>query len=346
MIKFTPDVFLDTMGYAFTYPFVRLLAGCPVVAYVHYPTISSDMISVVRDRDASFNNDSSIARSAWLSDAKLKYYQLFAKLYGFVGRQAQVVMVNSTWTKNHIVQIWKIPNRTNIVYPPCGTMALANIDLKTRKKIILSIAQFRPEKNHALQIEAFKEFLDKNPKWKKPSQVHANASHSDESHDEEFPTLVLLGSSRNAEDEKRVAGLKNLATKLKVDNQIEFVLNASYAKLQEYLFVSTIGLHTMLNEHFGIGIVEYMAAGLIPVAHRSGGPELDIVSPGAGYLATTKEEYADAMNAIFNLDENERIKIASAAREISTRFSDQAFEGQWIKAISELKVLSRAVKRK
>ncbi len=33
----------------------------------------------------------------------------------------------------------------------------------------------------------------------------------------------------------------------------------------------------MTDEHFGIGIIEYMAAGVIPVAHNSGGPQMDIV---------------------------------------------------------------------
>lgn len=35
-----PDVFFDTMGAAFTYPIARLVAGCRVLAYVHYPIIS------------------------------------------------------------------------------------------------------------------------------------------------------------------------------------------------------------------------------------------------------------------------------------------------------------------
>ncbi|KAF1743218.1 hypothetical protein MXB_2028 [Myxobolus squamalis] len=40
---------------------------------------------------------------------------------------------------------------------------------------------------------------------------------------------------------------------------------------------SLIGLHTMVQEHFGIGIVEMMASGLVVVAHESGGPKRDIM---------------------------------------------------------------------
>ena len=45
-----------------------------------------------------------------------------------------------------------------------------------------------------------------------------------------------------------------------------------------------IGLHAMVNEHFGIGIAEYMAAGLVPVANSSGGPLMDIVVPIDGEI--------------------------------------------------------------
>lgn len=37
-----------------------------------------------------------------------------------------------------------------------------------------------------------------------------------------------------------------------------FVVNAPFSELQAWLARSKIGLHTMLDEHFGIGVVEYM----------------------------------------------------------------------------------------
>jgi hypothetical protein len=38
-----PQVFFDTTGWAFTFPLARL-AGCKVACYVHYPTVSTDML--------------------------------------------------------------------------------------------------------------------------------------------------------------------------------------------------------------------------------------------------------------------------------------------------------------
>lgn len=66
--------------------------------------------------------------------------------------------------------------------------------------------------------------------------------------------------------------MQDLAKHLALDENVEFKLNTSYSELVSELQRGTIGLHTMWNEHFGISVVESMAAGLIMVAHDSGGP--------------------------------------------------------------------------
>jgi alpha-1,2-mannosyltransferase len=94
----------------------------------------------------------------------------------------------------------------------------------------------------------------------------------------------------------------------------------------------------MWNEHFGIGIVEMMAAGVIVVAHNSGGPKLDIVTPHqTGYLATTAGEYADALHEALTSSSIETMRIK--AQESSARFSDQVFDEAFQKAIMRAKVL-------
>eukprot|EP01047_Picozoa_sp_COSAG01_P097354 COSAG01_NODE_27698_length_679_cov_0.910345_1_plen_145_part_10 len=45
------QVFVDTTGYAFSFPVARYLGGCSVGCYVHYPTISTDMLAAVASRN-------------------------------------------------------------------------------------------------------------------------------------------------------------------------------------------------------------------------------------------------------------------------------------------------------
>lgn len=85
----------------------------------------------------------------------------------------------------------------------------------------------------------------------------------------------------------------------------------------------------MIDEHFGISVVEYMAAGAIPIAHNSAGPKMDIVldedGQQTGFLAQNVEEYADAVLKIVKMPESERLMIATAARRRASRFSEQRF---------------------
>jgi alpha-1,2-mannosyltransferase len=41
LVCLTPDIFIDTYGAAFTFLGAKVLAGCKVATYTHYPTIST-----------------------------------------------------------------------------------------------------------------------------------------------------------------------------------------------------------------------------------------------------------------------------------------------------------------
>lgn len=80
--------------------------------------------------------------------------------------------------------------------------------------------------------------------------------------------MVIVGSCRGQEDEERKKSMEDLTKHLSLENSVEIKANISYDELMENYRMASIGLHTMWNEHFGIGVVECMAAGLITVAHR------------------------------------------------------------------------------
>lgn len=177
----------------------------------------------------------------------LSYYRLFARLYGLVGRCVDYAFVNSSWTLGHIVQLWPLPDRTQIVYPPCGIETLAGLSLKRKgerqERVILSVGQFRPEKNHSLQLAVFARLLEQRKEAKARSQGKGKALV-------DLPLrLVLLGGSRNAEDEERVRRLKEESQRLGISDHVDIVVNAPFSDLLLWMQRADIGLHTMTNEH-------------------------------------------------------------------------------------------------
>lgn len=99
--------------------------------------------------------------------------------------------------------------------------------------------------------------------------------------------LVLVGGVRNDEDAERVKSLRSLAAELqisvsanssfcfhplrsidgdcvpcclyvRIQDNVEFVLNASHETVLSWLSRASIGLSTMVDEHFGINVVEFM----------------------------------------------------------------------------------------
>lgn len=142
-----PDVFVDTIGVGFSYPFVKFL--CPntkLISYTHYPFIQDDMLERANTR------------------FKYHYYSLMIFLYQIVGRFADLILANSSWTNHHLCTIWRCRDKIRILFPPCNTRTFSGIPLSTPKRDwVVSFAQFRREKAQEKQIYAFKAALEKDP---------------------------------------------------------------------------------------------------------------------------------------------------------------------------------------
>ena len=286
-------------------------------------TTSQDMLKLVWERRPTYNNDAGVAKSSVTTYIKMVYYTVFAVAYGCVGSLARLVMVNSGWTYNHIAFLWRAA-RPIVVYPPCDVDSLKTLKLDNREHpIIVSIGQFRPEKDHKLQIKSFAKFLERTP-------AHKNAR------------LVLVGSCRGAGDEGRVEELRKLVDALNLKSSVDFALNQPYSVVKEWFGKASIGLHTMWNEHFGIGVVEMMAAGLIVVAHDSGGPKEDIIDdPKTGFLAGTEDQYAACFEKALDMPKEQSTAMRAAARESAARFSDQIFNASFKTTMIASKLLER-----
>jgi glycosyltransferase involved in cell wall biosynthesis len=366
------------------------------------------MLNRVREQRPSYNNTQRISSNIAVSRLKLIYYQCFAIAYSFCGKFVDIVIVNSSWTKHHIEELWFKSSSNNsstnilhsnnmaakqllwfntqnitLIYPPCNTLPLttqkaamlhsntaqqqepgdeqeqkerileedqrtstattsihpdinnatvnppstaattaasittsssssSSSALWQRHRVIVSVGQFRPEKDHLLQIKSMESFIMAN-------QIQGN-------HELDDVILVMLGSTRHQEDDTLADSLQAyIQSKDYLHHRIYILRNQPYSILQEYLLHSEVGLHTMWNEHFGISVVEMLAAGLITIAHNSGGPKSDIIQHGDnGYLATEPEEYAELFRQVFQSPE-EHHRMKRKAMQSVYRFSDDQF---------------------
>eukprot|EP01138_Halocafeteria_seosinensis_P006808 gb/GECG01006961.1/.p1 GENE.gb/GECG01006961.1/~~gb/GECG01006961.1/.p1 ORF type:complete len:519 (+),score=50.52 gb/GECG01006961.1/:1-1557(+) len=312
--QYKPDLFFDTTGFAFTFIIAKLLCGCKVGCYVHYPTVTVEMTQRVLNRQSTYNNDDSVSGSVLKTHMKWLYYKFFGLLYKFTGKLSDLTLVNSSWTKGHIDNLWGSDMNAKVIYPPCNISELMNVgdSPSTRKNQLVSVGQFRPEKDHEKQLKSLQKVL---------KDEHIRKHYDD-------IRLLLVGSCRHDEDQRRVDRLRSLCEALKIADHVEFRLNVSWDDLKEILAESKIGVHTMQSEHFGIGVVELMAAGTVTVAHNSGGPKMDIISTQkgkeTGFLQDTVDEYANCWIKIIKggVDVD---SIVDRARASLDRFSEQEF---------------------
>ncbi|POS86027.1 hypothetical protein EPUL_004386 [Erysiphe pulchra] len=341
-----PDIFIDTMGYAFSLAFCKFLfPNLPTGAYIHYPTISTDMLSsLTSTSDSTVQGLNSGKGLGVLGIGKRIYWHLFAKIYSLVGGSIDLVLTNSTWTQEHIMSLWgswrswikKTAPLT--VYPPVAVEELVSaIEIsvareKIREPIILYLGQFRPEKNHRLILKSFAKFKGTGTTASKTAK------------------LVLVGSIRDDSDSARVHDLQVIANELKIEDSVLFELDATWSEVLKWLGKASIGVNGMWNEHFGIGIVEYQAAGLIPVVHNSGGPKRDIVrnvnGQPTGLYASTTEEYAACFEEILSMNEWERIEMRQRARKNTQRFTQEVFSTGWIRQAENLVDMSKSFVQK
>ena len=309
IIKNYSDAYIDTTGLPFTYFILSRFGHAKVSAYVHYPFISDDMINDIKHSRQGVHSRGIFGKYSFLKPIKIIYYNMIYFLYKLNGNQISFAQCNSTWTLQHMQKIWS-NTQLSLLYPPCNTASFRGISAyRERENIIVSFAQFRPEKNHKLQVRIMEELVKRG---NVPGDIE----------------LHMMGGVRNEADELYFNEIQLLIQEKRLENNIKLLKNVPFPAVIEEFKRAKIGIHTMKDEHFGISIIEMMAAGLIVIAHKSAGAQLDIIDPSekiVGFTVLTDKDYVSQIEQILNEYEAIR-KIAENSVERAEYFGEDSFE--------------------
>lgn len=218
------------------------------------------------------------------------------------------VVCNSEFTKNIIDK--EFGTKSIVLYPPVSTK-----DFSSGKKenIILYVGRFstlQQSKRQDVLISCFKKL---NPKdWR----------------------LVLAGGSEVGGKEF-VEDLKKDAKGLRVDilENLPFSqIKELYSKAKVFWSASGYGVDEESTphkvEHFGMTLVEAMAAGCIPIATDKGGHKEVIKNGDNGFLWNETEELLSLTSDLIK-DERRLTKLAEKAKRDAENFSESRFETEF-----------------
>lgn len=270
-----PGFVVDTHGSPFTFPLASMLQQAEVVPYVHFPTVDPSVMAGPKAGQ----------ESKLKAILRVAAYRLLLVAYRFSGKciSKKGYMTNSNWNARRLSLAWPGAACT-VVYPSAKDLQVGKSPITAlpksvdseRRMIIASIGQLRPEKDPKRQIRLFESVKKRVPE----AELHIIGGGPDDEYSRSIQAYPALVSPD-------------------VAKSVKFFRGIARSEMLSILSRAKCGLHTMVNEHFGIAIAEFMQSYVPVVAHNSGGPKEDILrvenptDPCLGFLCETDEEFVD-----------------------------------------------------
>jgi glycosyltransferase involved in cell wall biosynthesis len=224
--------------------------------------------------------------------------------------RSNIILANSKFTKNVLKKVYPQLD-SHILYPPVDIERFSSAyKSNSRKRQVLVISRFSAEK-----------------------QIEKAISIAQLVRDVKFKVIGLLTPTNRPYFSLLQKKIKNYG----LENRVSLIPNATNEEMINALSESMLYLHTMYGEHFGIAIVEAMAAGLVPIIPSYGGCS-EIIQSGNQY--STIEEAAKCISK--NLDEYDEEK-RTMVYDIAKQFSSSLFRKniqQYIKKARSIQLMA------
>jgi glycosyltransferase involved in cell wall biosynthesis len=240
------------------------------------------------------NNPKNYKTKLQLSRRK-EYFKIIKYGYWNLMRNSTVI-TNSEFSRRAIINALGL-HEIYILSPPIDLETFRNIALMTNgyketNDIILVISRIAPHKKIENAIKLAKILKDNN--IGKGMKIVGNLYYYFFDYYSELKQMVL---------------------DLGLTDYVTFEINARLDKLISIIRESRVYFHPMVGEHFGMAVLEVMAAGIIPVVPNEGGI-IEFVPKKYQYQSI--EHAAEIIMYVFNhLSKTERIKISDDINKFS-----------------------------
>ncbi|HEX5892853.1 MAG TPA: glycosyltransferase [Nitrososphaeraceae archaeon] len=315
------DITINTNGDAAPY-YHPSFSKDNVITYCHFPStkyhIESENIEYLKTdlgMTERSNNFSEINDHKYINNPKnyktilqfsrrKEYFEILKYGYWNLMKNSTVI-TNSEFSRREIVNALGLDN-IYILSPPIDIETFRNVALMTNEDdetndIILVISRIAPHKKIENAIKLAKILKDNN--IGKGMKIVGNLYYYFFDFYSEIKQMVL---------------------DLGLTDYITFEINASLEKLLSIIRQSRVYFHPMIGEHFGMAVLEAMAAGLIPVVPNQGGVTEFVPQK---YQFNTIEHAAEIIMNIFNhLPKRERIELHNDIYKFSNSHYIEGFQ--------------------
>ena len=315
------DITINTNGDAAPY-YHPSFSKDNAITYCHFPStkyhIESENIFYLKtdlgmtERSIIFSDNKDYEDINNLKNCKTKphfsrikeYFEILKYGYWNLMRNSTVI-TNSEFSRRAIVNAFGL-DHIYILSPPIDIDTFRNVALMANgndetNDTILVISRIAPHKNIENAIKLAKILKDNNVG--KGMKIVGNLYYYFFDYYSELKQMVL---------------------DLGLTDYITFEINASLDKLLSIIRESRVYFHPMIGEHFGMAVLEAMAAGLIPVVPNEGGV-IEFVPQE--YRFNTIEQAAEIIIYVFNqLPKTERIKLNNNINKFSNSYYIEGFQ--------------------
>ncbi|HKG42606.1 MAG TPA: glycosyltransferase [Nitrososphaeraceae archaeon] len=290
------------------------------VAYCHFPMAKQYIESrnlqylkrdlrIIKDQE----QENTLSNNDTGSRNKEKYFQMIKYFYDNLMKNSTVI-TNSEFSRKAIFEAFDNDeiDEVQVLSPP--------VDVDTFRRVLLSSPTNKREDDIILVVSR----IDKQKKIENAIRLAKLLKQNNIG-----SGMKIIGNIDYKYDLNYYLSLNQMVIDFDLEDYVTLETDVCLNNILSIMREAKVYFHPMIGEHFGISIVEAMAAGLVPIVPDVGGPTEFVPKK---YHFHTFEEAVKIISTAFNTAYTERVQISNSVSKFSISNYIEGFQ----KIVNEL----------